>query len=336
MKKDESGTRSFPVATTFGVQAPKDYVVEGFADSSHPRIPVKEDEYVFRKDHLRDVLAFLSRPRTDGLLITGPTGAGKTSLVRQVTARLNWPVQEVNGHGRFEFADMLGLWTMVNGSMDFLYGPLSIAVREGHILVINEFDFIEPQELAELYTVLDGAPLVIRHKGGEAIPVHPKFRLVFTGNTKGQGDDGLYAGVLQQNIALLDRFRVIEVGYMEPADEERLLGRLAGAITEDVRGVMVKVANEVRRLFLGDGDKPGELTVTMSTRTLIRWATLTLDYKAAPRPLEYALERSLLMRTDKSQREAILRIAKDKFGKLWESAFGAKAAVAGKGQADAA
>lgn len=336
MQKKESDTKQFQVAATFGAKAPKEYAVEGFADSSHPQIPPKDDDYVFRKDHLRDVLAFLARPRTDGLLVTGPTGAGKTSLIRQVAARLNWPVQEVNGHGRFEFADLLGLWTMVNGNMDFLYGPLSIAVREGHILVINEFDFIEPQELAELYTVLDGASLVIPQKGGEAIPVHPKFRLVFTGNTKGQGDDGLYTGVLQQNIALLDRFRVMEVGYMDPADEERLLARLAGAITEDVRRAMVQVANDIRRLFLGDGDKPGELTVTMSTRTLIRWATLTLDYKAAPRPLEYALERGLLMRTDKAQREAILRIAKDKFGKLWENAFGGKAAASGASMSNAA
>ncbi len=314
-----SSTRLFQVAKTFDIKASKGVVIEGFADESNPFIPPKEAEYVFRKDHLRDVLAFLSRPRTDGLFLTGPTGAGKTSLIRQVAARLNWPVQEVNCHGRMEFGDLLGHWTMVNGTMEFLYGPLATAMREGHILVLNEIDFAEPQELAGLNTVLDGAPLVIPQKGGEVILPNAKFRLVATGNSRGQGDQtGLHSGVLQQNIAFMDRFRVIEVGYMEAGEEEDLLARVAGAVTEDIRKMMVAVANEIRRLFLGDNDNPGELSLTMSTRSLVRWASLTLDYKSAPRPLEYALERALLMRADREEREAILRVAKDKFGELWD------------------
>lgn len=324
MTNHKSSTKLFQVAKTFDVKAPKEVVVEGFADASDPHIPPKEAEYVFRKDHLRDVLAFLSRPRSDGLFLTGPTGAGKTSLIRQVAARLNWPVQEINCHGRMEFADLLGQWTMVNGDMEFLYGPLSIAMRKGHILVLNEIDLAEPQELAGLNTVLDGAPLVIPQKGGEVIPPDRAFRVVATGNSKGLGDQtGLHAGVLQQNIALMDRFRVLEVGYMEPAEEESLLARVAGAVSEDIRKTMVMVANEVRRLFLGDTDNPGQLSITMSTRSLVRWACLTLDFKGAPSPLEYALERTMLMRADKEQREAILRIAKDKFGDLWGGAVSA-------------
>ena len=93
-------TNRFVVAETFGVKAPRGLTVEGFADPTHPQIPVKRP-YVFR-EHLRDVLAFLADPAGDGLLLTGPTGAGKTSLVLQVAARLNWPVQEVTCHGRME------------------------------------------------------------------------------------------------------------------------------------------------------------------------------------------------------------------------------------------
>jgi cobaltochelatase CobS len=93
-------TNRFVVAETFGVKASRGLTVEGFADPTHPQIPVKRP-YVFR-EHLRDVLAFLADPAGDGLLLTGPTGAGKTSLVLQVAARLNWPVQEVTCHGRME------------------------------------------------------------------------------------------------------------------------------------------------------------------------------------------------------------------------------------------
>ncbi|OOZ16359.1 hypothetical protein BOW28_11115 [Solemya velum gill symbiont] len=49
------------VNQTFNVPAPDAFVLEGFsADTTHPNIPVRKDEYVFRKEDLRDVLAFLS------------------------------------------------------------------------------------------------------------------------------------------------------------------------------------------------------------------------------------------------------------------------------------
>ena len=69
----------FVVAETFGVKAPRGLSVEGFTDPMHPQIPVKKP-YVFR-EQLRDVLALLADPAGDGLLLTGPTGAGKTSLL---------------------------------------------------------------------------------------------------------------------------------------------------------------------------------------------------------------------------------------------------------------
>ena len=53
---------AFPVSTTFGVNAPPNMSVEGFADAANPHIPSRKD-YLFRKDHLRDVLADLRRWR---------------------------------------------------------------------------------------------------------------------------------------------------------------------------------------------------------------------------------------------------------------------------------
>ncbi|MDO9106312.1 MAG: hypothetical protein Q7U57_15270, partial [Methylovulum sp.] len=47
-------------ATTFGIDAPAHFTVEAFVDDQHPSIPSRID-YVFRKDPLRDVLAFLAR-----------------------------------------------------------------------------------------------------------------------------------------------------------------------------------------------------------------------------------------------------------------------------------
>jgi cobaltochelatase CobS len=309
-------TTRFVVAETFGVKAPRGLTVEGFTDPTHPQIPLKRP-YVFRAA-LRDVLAFLAEPAGDGLLLTGPTGAGKTSLVLQVAARLNWPVQEVTCHGRMELTDLVGQFMLIAGETRFVHGPLATAAREGHLLVLNEMDILDAAELAGLNDIVEGAPLVIAANGGEVIRPHPKFRLIATGNSAGSGDTtGLYQGVLRQNLAFLDRFRVVEVGYPGAETEAGLLKTLVPSLPEAIGEKMVAVAGEVRRLFLGQADGGRELTVTLSTRTLVRWARLALTFKGAPQPLAYALDQALTARAEPEQREAIQRIAADVFGNLW-------------------
>ena len=147
---------------------------------------------------------------------------------------------------------------------------------------------------------------------------HTKFRFIATGNSAGSGDQtGLYQGVLQQNLAFLDRFRIIEATYAEPSVEEAILENVAPGLPEVFRQKMVKVAGDIRRLFIGGTDGGAELSITMSTRTLVRWAKLSLAFRGAPNALEYALDQALLIRAAKEEREAILRIAKDVFGEQW-------------------
>lgn len=311
-------THHYAISETFGIEAPGHLTIEGLGDGTHPRIPPIKD-YVFRREALRDVLAFLECPEGDGLFVTGPTGSGKTSLLVQVAARLKWPMHAVTCHGHMELSDLIGQFTLVNGEMAFVHGPLVQAMRDGHILLLNETDLMNPSELAGLNDCLEGQSLVIPQNGGEIIAPHPRFRLVATGNSRGAGDQsGLYQGVLRQNLAWMDRFRLLEIDYPEKAIEMALLERLVPAIPSTIREKMIRVAGEIRTLFAGGLDGTGILSITLSTRGLIRWAHLTVAFNGAPNALAYALDRALTLRAEPEQRIAIHRIAADVFGLDWD------------------
>ena len=311
---DENGSyEPNPVAQTLG-----------WSPSANPAIPVKHDNYVFRKDLLADVLAFLSRPKGDALYLTGPTGSGKTSVITEVAARLNWPVEQITLNSRFEFSQLKGQFGLVataDGRQEtrFMHGPLATAMRFGHILLLNEVDLADPGELSGLNDVLEGRPLVIAENQGEIIQPHPMFRVVVTGNSAGNGDaTGLYQGVVRQNIAALDRYCFLEVGYLDEKVEKEVLLKAVPRLSKsddqiNLAEKMVSLANAVRNQFLGSDGRGGSLGVTLSTRTLVRWAYLTVT-STAKRPLLYALERALLFRCEPQDRMTVLSLAANYFG----------------------
>lgn len=182
--------------------------IMGYADpcSYTPKI---DPDYIFHESS-RDLIVWLLNPK-DPIFVFGPTGCGKTSCIKQLAARLNYPVFEVTGYGRLEFSDMTGHHTVRNGNMVFEYGPLSLAMKFGGLFLLNEIDLTSPDVAAGLNGILDGSPLCIPENGGELIIPHPYFRFAATANTNGAGDDiGLYQGTQRQNLAFSDRFMLCE------------------------------------------------------------------------------------------------------------------------------
>jgi cobaltochelatase CobS len=110
----------------------------------------------------------------------------------------------------------------------------------------------------------------------------------------------------------MDRFWIVAVSYPDPELENEVLCRAALQLPELLRHKMIEVANEVRRLFMGESEETSAIEITMSTRVLVRWARLAIRFSGAP--LGYALDRALTFRAEQATREAIQQIVQRHLG----------------------
>ena len=290
--------------TVFSGQ-PSGVPVNGYAEAC-PYTPRLDPDYAPEGDHFKDLVVWFVHGR-EPLYVTGPTGSGKSSGIRQIAARLRYPTFEVTGHGRLELADLLGHLTVRQGTMEFEYGPLVLAMRYGGLFLLDEIDLISPDVTAGLNGILDGSPLCLSENGGEIIEPHPMFRFAATANTAGAGDEsGLYSGTLRQNLALMDRFVLCQVDYPSEETEIALLTRKFPELPRSLCSTMVTYAGEIRKLFVGGDGVTPQIEVTFSTRSLIRWADLTVRYQNLARqgiqPIRYALDRALGFRASRETR----------------------------------
>jgi len=239
----------------------------------------------------------------DRVLLVGPTGAGKSSLVAQLAARTNWPLTKVNLHGETSAADFLGTHKVKDGTVYFSYGILPTAMRNGDILCLEELDAADPGVLFALQGVLEeGGTLTLADNGGEVITPHPRFRLVATANTLGTGDDsgGLYAVTQVLNAAFLDRWGIVlNIGYLPESAEKKLVMAKAPALEHALVSGLVKLAGAIRKAINEE-----TLYSTFSTRRL-----LALARKIKPLGLARALEVTVLNKLPKTDRAVVAELA---------------------------
>jgi len=244
--------------------------LEGHDDQSLVYLPEIDKGFVFNIDLLKKVIV--------GFELNMPTylwgfhGTGKTTILEQAAARTRRPFIRVQHTINMQESDILGQWTVRDGSTIFQLGPLPMAMINGWVYCADEYDFSMPSVLAVYQPVLEGKALLIKDAPPQyrKIEPNPNFRFTATGNTNGVGDEtGLYQGTLVQNAANYSRFKITEeVEYMEAKIEESVVMGRAGIGRQDATRI-VKFANEVRKMF-----REGKLTMTVSPRELITAALL--------------------------------------------------------------
>lgn len=134
------------------------------------------------------------------ILLKGPTGSGKTKLAETLSAAVNTPMHQVNCSVDLDAESLLGFKTIKTNEQGqqeivFIDGPVIKAMREGHILYIDEINMAKPETLPILNGVLDYRRQLTNPFTGEVIKAAPGFNVIAAIN------EG-YVGTLPMNEAL--------------------------------------------------------------------------------------------------------------------------------------
>jgi cobaltochelatase CobS len=277
-------------------------------DGDHPYVPVRDDNYIFRAKELFSVLyALLTNQRC---YLQGDTGTGKTTLIEQVAAHLNWPFRRVNFDSEITRMDLIGRDVLTNEggttTSKFVDGILPQMLSGPFIGCFDELDFVRPDVAYTMQAVLEGNGLLMNEDGGRIVHPHRMFRMFATANTVGQGDEkGMYQGARPQSMAMLDRFTVwVNVDYLSAEERMTLMRNKVANITDTMANALNSYVGEHIEAF-----KTGKIFQPISPRGFLATAEC-ISYFNALMPDEreatrFAIENTILNRSTEQDRAVL-------------------------------
>lgn len=184
---------------------------------------------IYGQERLDEILAIGrdKRARMPVLLI-GPTGGGKSHMIRDVAQMLNIGYKETNAYPGMDISLWFGMHRPVERDgfigLDWQNGLLTEATLNGEAFFMEEASRAPQDATGRMFGPLDNGfrYLSLPEKGELSVPIHDDFWLIATANPATAG----YA-VQRMDRAFNSRFLHIEI--TEPvADETRILDDLLG------------------------------------------------------------------------------------------------------------
>ena len=323
-------SKEYKVETLFPVlkKANVSFPITGYEwDGKHPHVPEINPNYVFNVETLLPLLLGIANGET--IWLSGHTGTGKTTLIEQVCAKLNYPLIRVAFDHAIDRYELMGTTTLISDGKggtksQFNPGILEQSLPNGYVLLCDELDCARPDSLYVMQDVLEHKTKFVLESNDDTgtkareIHFHPMSRIIATGNTKGNGDQfNLYPACRTLSAATLDRFTTwIEVDYLSKVSEKKLLkdSGSVGNLNDKQIDSITEFARCMRDRFIN-----GTIPVSFSPRRELQFAKKTsflmavakYDFAKAAR---VALQAVVIASADKDAVDSILSLAQVAFG----------------------
>ncbi|WP_101477675.1 AAA family ATPase [Candidatus Nitrosotalea bavarica] len=176
------------------------------------------------------------------VLIIGPKGTGKTTLVREFAARKGIKLESINFSLRTRESHLVGAKTMENGAIGFEQGILVKSMKEGDMLYLDEINSAEADVLLRLDEALDDRrQIVLKESGGELIKATKGWFVVATINPLS------HVGTKELPPQLLSRFPIrLRLDYPPEDIEFQIVKQYSSSHEKEIlQGI--KLANILRQ-----------------------------------------------------------------------------------------
>ena len=202
------------------------------------------------------------------VLIIGPKGTGKTSLVREYAIQKSKELESINFSLRTRESHLVGTKSLVDGNIGFDEGILVKSMKEGDILYLDEINAAEADVLLRLDEALDDrSQVILKESDGQIIKAKDSWFVVATINPL------THVGTKELPPQLLSRFPVrIRLDYPPEDVEYQIIKKHVKNPNESEVLQGIKLANTLRQAASVE-----ELYYSPSLRETIAFAKLLED-----------------------------------------------------------
>jgi MoxR-like ATPase len=286
-------------------------------------------QVVGRRRELELVVAALAADRH--IVLEGPPGTGKSTLLRAVAHELGIGFEFVEGNAELTPARLVGHFDPARVLTDgyapdvFVDGPLVIAMTSGALLYVEEINRIPEETLNVLITVMSEQELHVPRFG--RIVCASGFRLVAAMNPFDA------VGTARISSAVYDRMCRLSMSYQSAPDEIAIVQRAVAAtgaadVDPEWLGKVVELVRRTRDhvdLRVGSSVR-GALDAALVARTLAEVRGQSVDQPSV------GLDAAIIALSGRVRlREGSQRTTEGIVTELWEEIFGR---VAGDGDGD--
>ena len=163
------------------------------------------------------------------VMLTGPTGCGKTRFVEHMGALLRRPVVTISCHDDLTSSDLVGRFMVTGGDVVWSDGPLTRAVKDGAICYLDEVVEARHDSLAILHSLTDHRRSLYLDRANEVVEAPKTFMLVCSYNPA-------YRSSLKElKPSFRQRFATLPMRYLPPDREAEVVVAESGVALATAR-----------------------------------------------------------------------------------------------------